>query len=262
MRPKNSKRSQSKLLASTEATPFAIHNANSNCPVLLVCDHASDRFPLSLGSMGLDHAARQSHLAIDIGARAVTEELAERLGATAVICQYSRLIIDCNRDLMDFDIFLESSDGVEVPGNADLTEDDKDKRAQDIYWPYHHAIETQINRLKELGRPPIFISIHSFTPIMEGEARPWEMGVLWDKDSVTADSFLKQLSSEGYVVGDNQPYSGKGPRNFTINYHAERNFLQHVSIEMRQDLIGHENGITSMANILCKVINSIAALDS
>lgn len=261
VRAKDNKRSQTTLLASTEAAPFVVHNPDSNHPAVLVCDHASDRFPRTLGSMGLDSVSRQSHLAIDIGARAVTEKLAEQLGVTAIICQYSRLIIDCNRDLMDFDVFLESSDGVVVPGNANLNEDDKYKRATEIYWPYHHAIEAQIDRFKGQGITPIFISIHSFTPVMDGEARRWEMGVLWDKDSVTADIFLKRLSSAGYVVGDNEPYSGKGPRNFTIHYHAERNLLRHVSIEMRQDLIRHENGIISMADVLCKVINSTAELD-
>ena len=248
------------LLTSGETAPFIVRNEASNHPVVLVCDHASDRFPRSLGSMGLDHATRQSHLAIDIGAEAITERLAEQLGVTAVICQYSRLIIDCNRDLMDFDVFLESSDGVVVRGNANLSEDDKDKRAKEIYWPYHHAIEAQIDRLKGQGVAPIFISIHSFAPVMDGKARPWEMGVLWDEDSVTAELFLRELSSAGYIVGDNEPYSGKGSRNFTIKHHAERNALRNASIEVRQDLVDDKEGIKLMANVLQKVIGSAAGL--
>ena len=128
------------LLNPEEPSPFVILNAEANTPVLLVCDHASNRFPRSLGTMGLDYLDRVSHIALDIGANAVAETLADNLGATAVLCQYSRLIVDCNRELIDDSAFLEHSDGIDVPGNQNLQNDEKERRASEIYWPYHNAI--------------------------------------------------------------------------------------------------------------------------
>ena len=108
------------LLAPDEPEPFVILNTDAIVPILLVCDHASNRFPRSLGTMGLDYLDRVSHISLDIGANAVAEILANNLGVTAVLCQYSRLIVDCNRELIDDNAFVEYSDGVDIPGNQNL----------------------------------------------------------------------------------------------------------------------------------------------
>ena len=247
------------LLAADEPAPFVIRNPAATTPVLLVCDHASRRFPASLGTMGLDPAARRCHLALDIGAGSLTEQLATSLGATAVLCEYSRLVVDCNRQLMDPGAFLEFGDGIVVPGNRNLHQDDKDKRANEIYWPYHKAIAGQIERIGQQGAEPIVISIHSFTPVYNGESRTWEMGILWDQDRVTAEVFLRDLRAAGYLVGDNEPYSGKAPQDFTLDHHAEASNLPHVGIEIRQDLIHHQDGVERIAGIMHKVIETLPA---
>jgi predicted N-formylglutamate amidohydrolase len=244
------------LLATDEPTPFVILNKDAILPVLLVCDHASNRFPRSLGTMGLDYLDRVSHIALDIGANAVAETLAENLGATAVLCQYSRLIVDCNRELVHDSAFVEYSDGVDVPGNHDLQESEKEKRASEIYWPYHNTIKNQIVRLKKHGINPIVISIHSFTPVINGNDREWEIGVLWDKDPLTAEIFLSKLVEAGYVVGDNKPYSGKDPEDFTIDFHAESARLPHVGIEISQNLINHDDGVERVSSTLKEIIST------
>ena len=191
-----------KFIADDEPVPFIVLNESATKPILLVCDHASCRFPRSLGTMGLDPFARRCHLAVDIGAGALTERLAADLEVTAILCQYSRLVVDCNRQLMDPSAFLEFGDGIIVPGNRNLRPADKTVRADEIYWPYHGAIGAELSRLTALERAPIFISIHSFTPVLNGVSRPWEMGVLWDADRVTAEIFLHDLGVAGYHVGD------------------------------------------------------------
>lgn len=245
------------LLSPDEPGPFRVLNPLADKPILLVCDHASCRFPRSLGDMGLDPFARRCHLAVDIGAGPLTERLAETLAVTAVVHNYSRLVVDCNRQLMDPGAFLEYGDGILVPGNRNLHQADKDLRASALYWPYHVAIEDQVNRLGKLGPLPAFISIHSFTPVLNGESRDWQMGVLWDKDDATRRIFLEGLREAGYKVGDNEPYSGKAPQDFTIDHHAEEPGLPHVGIEIRQDLIDDEAGVAEIAEVMHKVIASI-----
>ena len=245
------------LLTSSEPSPFYVVNPLSEAPILLVCDHASCRFPQALGDMGLDPFARRCHLAIDIGAGKLTENLAKSLGVTAVIAQYSRLVVDCNRQLMDPGAFLEYGDGILVPGNRNLSQEDKDARANSIYWPYHDAIEEQIKRLRAIGPKPLFVSVHSFTPVLNGISRAVQMGVLWDKDPVVAEIFIEGFREAAYLVGDNEPYSGKAPQDFTIDHHAEEIGLPHVGIEVRQDLIDDIAGVEQVAPVMHKIINSI-----
>lgn len=247
------------LLAADEPAPFVVLNDSSTTPILLVCDHAERRFPRALGTLGLDPFARRCHLAIDIGAGSLTEKVASELGVTAVLCQYSRLIVDCNRQLMDPGAFLQFGDGIVIPGNCNLHQDEKDLRANNIYWPYHAAIDAQIKRLSAAGRQPVFVSIHSFTPVLNGESRSWEMGVLWDTDRVSAEIFVHDLRDAGYLVGDNEPYSGKAPQDFTVDQHAESIGLSHVGIEIRQDLIDNDTGVEKIAAVLGATISSLPA---
>lgn len=247
----------SQLLSTDEPGPFQVLNPLAETPILLVCDHASCRFPKSLGDLGLDPFARRCHLAVDIGAGALTERLAASLGVTAVLAQYSRLVVDYNRQLMDPGAFLEYGDGLVIPGNRKLQQSDKDLRADTLYWPYHTAVEQQVRRLRNAAQPPAFIAVHSFTPVMDGVTRPWELGVLWDTDTRLRDIFLTDFTAAGYVVGDNQPYSGKAPQDFTIDHHAEEIGLPHLGIEIRQDLIDDDRGIEKIAGVMHEIIESI-----
>ncbi len=248
---------QNELLAANEPMPFKVLNPTATEPILLVCDHASRRFPASLGTMGLDPVARICHLAWDIGAGPLTERLAASLEVTSVLAQYSRLVVDCNRNLMDPSAFLEFGDGVVIHGNRNLNQRQKDARASEIYWPYHYAVDVEVKRLSAIDYPPALFSIHSFTPVMNGVSRPWEIGILWDADRPTAEILIDGFSRAGYVVGDNEPYSGKAPMDFTIDHHAEAAGIPHVGIEIRQDLIDDQAGVEVIAEILHDIIKSV-----
>lgn len=249
--------SQTPLLTAEEPAPFVVVNGDSACPVLLVCDHASRRIPRTLGDLGLDPPALRSHLALDIGAEALARALAASLGVTAVLAGYSRLVVDCNRHLLDSDAFLEFGDGILVPGNRGLSDLDRRKRIDAIYWPYHRAIAAQIARLRTHARAPAVISVHSFTPVLNGVSRPWELGILWDADRRIPDVLIRGLRAAGYTVGDNEPYSGKAPQDFTIDHHAEAAELPHAGIEVRQDLIDDEGGVARVARDLHRLIDAL-----
>jgi len=246
------------LLSPGEPTPYRVMNPLAETPVLLVCDHASSRFPETLGDMGLDPFARRCHLALDIGAGALTERLSESLGVTAVLAQYSRLVVDCNRQLLDPSAFLVFGDGIFIPGNNNLGDAARKQRSDAIYWPYHKAIADQVTRLRNIGPPPLFVSIHSFTPVLNGVSRSWEMGVLWDADEQAAKIVIDELRSAGYKVGDNEPYSGKAPQDFTVDHHAEGGGLRHAAIEVRQDLIDDDRGVEEIAMVLHRVFDLVA----
>jgi predicted N-formylglutamate amidohydrolase len=219
--------------------------------VLVVCDHASNFVPHDLGSLGVGEARMRDHIAWDIGAGDLARSLAGELGAWALLCGNSRLVVDCNRRLDDPSVFPVRSDGVVVPGNRGLSATEREQRANRFYWPYHHAIRDQLCVLEAVRAAPAVISVHSFTPAMNGVDRPWHVGALYDKDDRVADAFLAVMGqASGVVVGDNQPYSGRDAADFTLDHHAEAEGLPHLAIEVRQDLIDTPEGVARWAGLL------------
>jgi predicted N-formylglutamate amidohydrolase len=224
-------------------------------PVLLACDHASARIPSALGGLGLPPAQLERHIAVDIGAAELTRRMAARLGVPAVLSGYSRLVVDCNRHLEDPSAFPDSSDGVAIPGNADLGPAVRASRVEALYRPYHVAIDRCLARL---GPAPALVAVHSFTPALGAAIRPWHVGILWDTDSRLAGPLLAALRADGrWCVGDNEPYSGRHPAGYTIDAHAEARGLPHVSIEVRQDLLSDPDGIDHWAALLASALHPI-----
>lgn len=230
------------LLGPGDGPAFSLLNEHSNAPLVLVCDHASNAIPKSLNQLGLGDESLVQHVALDIGAAAVTRKVAEILGLCAVFCGYSRLVIDCNRYLADPSSFNEISDTTVVPGNLGLSEQDKAARIAEIRDPYHAAIERVLQARSDGVKSAGMISIHSFTPRMDGFARPWHVGVLWDRDERFALPLLEHFANDpAMCVGDNLPYSGRHPADYTIDHHGERQGRPCASLEIRQDLLLEES---------------------
>jgi predicted N-formylglutamate amidohydrolase len=248
------------LLAPDEPPAFEIINDGGSARLLLVCDHASRRIPRRLDNLGLDELALRRHIACDIGAADVTRRLSALLDAPALQASYSRLVVDCNRHLNDPTSILAVSDGEFVPGNHDLCTDEKEARAQAVFHPYHDGIRRRLQQFLDSGIVPAFIAIHSFTPIFNRTSRPWQIGVLWDTDPRIPVPLMEKLGRiPGVVVGDNEPYSGKAPADYTIDHHAEPTGLPHVSIEIRQDLVSTPEGADRWSAILGGVLREILA---
>jgi len=219
--------------------------------------------PAALDHLGLPPRARSRHIAWDIGAANLTRALADRLDATAVLAGYSRLVVDCNRRLEDPSCFVSLADGDPVPGNRDLTPAAIAERARACYEPYHGAIAARLAAARREGQVPALVAIHSFTPVMGGFVRPWHVGVLWDEDGRIPVPLLERLRAEpGLVVGDNEPYSGRHPADYTVDRHAGRAGLPHVCLEVRQDELTTPIGVERWANRLADALTPILADDT
>ena len=225
--------------------------------MLVVCDHASRLIPAALQNLGLDELALGRHIASDIGAGDVAERLAARLDAPAVLAGYSRLVVDCNRSLEDPTSILAVSDGEFIPGNQGLSDAEKYERARQFFHPYHDAIRRRLESFKRRRIVPAFVAVHSFTPVFKRVRRPWQIGILWDKDPRIPVPLIAALRTRGIAVGDNEPYSGKAPADHSVDHHAEGGGLPHVSIEIRQDLIDHPEGADHWAGLLGDVLGTI-----
>ena len=242
------------LLAADEPAPVTVYNENGRPPFLIVADHAGNSVPRAL-RLGVPEAERARHIAWDIGVAAACRLVADALGATLVQQNYSRLVIDCNRTPGSESSILEISEGTPIPGNIGLSASQKAARTRDIFQPYHDRIVTELNRTRQTGRPTALIAMHSFTPLFEGVARPWHVGVLYNRDPRLAHRLIALLQGEnGLVVGDNAPYSVTDATDYTIPVHGERRGLHHVAIEVRQDLIADENGQRAWGRLLARVL--------
>lgn len=240
------------LLGPDDPPPVSILNEHGSAKVLLTGDHVSNAIPKGMHKLGLDDWVLHQHVAYDIGTRKLITHLSQHLEAPAVLAGYSRLIVDLNRSLDDPSAIPAQSDAIPIPGNHKLSQADKARRVQCFYQPYRDAIETMLDRFRVRDIAPALISIHSFTPELAGVQRPWHVGILWDVDPRIPVALLQRLRAhpDNFHIGDNQPYSGRHPADFTIDHHAEAAGLPHVSIEIRQDLVDTEQGAERWATIL------------
>jgi predicted N-formylglutamate amidohydrolase len=222
------------LLGPGDPPPVELVNAAGTSSVVLVCDHASNRVPRGLGTLGLDPVHLSDHIAWDPGAAEVARTLAAELDATLVLSGYSRLVIDCNRPLQSEQSIAESSAGIPVPGNCGLSTEQREIRITELFQPYHDAIERLLD--SRAGRPSVLLSIHSFTPDLNGAARPWHIGISHGRDGRLATLLRHALTEcEGLVIGDNEPYPIENAVDYTIPVHGEGRGLPSAMIEIRQD---------------------------
>ncbi len=246
------------LLAPDEPAPYEVIQADSDRPVVLVCDHASCRLPRFLGTLGIPESYLEDHIAWDIGAAAVTRILCRRLRCGAVLGNYSRLAVDLNRDLQDPTAFPTLSDGVLIPGNLNLGAAQRAERARALFDPYHAALHQATEALTSVEQRPAMIAIHSFTPHLHGLRRPWDIGVLWDAHARLPLRLMAELRAMGGIrVADNMPYSGRHPADFTLDHHAEPAGLAHAGIEIRQDLIADPDGQAHWGEKLARALEAV-----
>jgi predicted N-formylglutamate amidohydrolase len=239
------------------AKPYRSIEGDAATGLLILCDHAENSLPEPYGLLGLRPEDLHRHIAYDMGAAGVAERLAEMLGAPALLSRFSRLLIDPNRGLDDPTLIMQISDGLIVPGNVGLGESEVAFRIAHHYEPYHRAIERAVEAGVAAGKPPVIVSVHSFTQAWKGVPRPWSVGVLWDKDPRLALPLLEALRTiPGIEVGDNVPYSGQ-LKGDTLYRHGTVRGLAHALIEVRQDLILSEEGQAEWAGRLAEALRTV-----
>jgi len=240
-------------------TPARILHAQGRGRFVLLCDHASNHIPAELGNLGLPASELARHIAWDIGAAIVAETLSELLDAPAILCETSRLVIDCNRQLGAPSLIPVVSDGTPVPGNTALSGAQRTERIERWFRPYHDAVESVLLERAALGTESIVIAVHSMTPSLNGQARPWQIALSSHADRRLADPVLKALRAPGdVVVGDNEPYRIDSGVDYSIPFHAMRRGLLHLQVEFRQDEIADADAGRRWAGRFAKALSSCA----
>ncbi|MFC0225937.1 N-formylglutamate amidohydrolase [Serratia aquatilis] len=243
------------LLSADDPGAVTIELPQATSPYLILCDHAGQAIPKRLGDLGLAAGEIDRHIGWDIGALGLSRRLACQIEATLIHQHYSRLVIDCNRTPGSFSSIPLVSELTTIPGNHHLSAAEIGAREQEIFQPYHQAIEQTLLARREHGKPSAVIALHSFTPVFKGEARPWQVGLLFNRHPQFALILAELLREEGDLqVGINEPYAMTDATDYTLPIHAERHGLPYVGIEIRQDLISDSEGQAAWAERFARLL--------
>ena len=239
--------------------PVRVSNPDGRSQFVILCDHASNHIPEGFGTLGLDPDDLQKHIAWDPGALGVSQMMSRELDAPLVESCVSRLIIDCNRPLNAPDLVPSLSEVTTIPGNVDLDEAAKSQRAALSHKPYHAAIEKLARERAGKGLPgPIYVAVHSYTPVYRGVTRPWHVGIIHDDDDRVAAPLIAGLQAlKQFIVGINEPYSPADRVYYTLERHASAYGLPAVMIEIRNDLISTPQEEQVWATTLSRLLRNI-----
>jgi predicted N-formylglutamate amidohydrolase len=222
---------------------------------VIVADHASWRIPRRLGDLGLPAAELQRHIAWDIGALAVARQVSAALDAPLVAQNYSRLVIDCNRDPAVATSIPAVSEHSNIPGNSELSAAQIAARRREIFDPYHDCVRAVLDARLRAGRPTILVAQHSMTDLYKGVRREMHAAILYNRDRRVAGLMLDALRREpDLIIADNEPYFVSDETDYSIPRHGEARGLPHVEIEIRQDLIREEAGQSAWAQRITRAL--------
>jgi predicted N-formylglutamate amidohydrolase len=234
--------------------PVEALNEGGTSDIVLLCEHASNHIPAAYGGLGLPPPDLLRHIAWDPGAAAVARALSARLDAAAFLGTYSRLLIDLNRPLAAPDSIVTRSEDTDVPGNAGLAPAERQRRADTIFTPYHARVAAHLG--ERGGRPTRLVTIHSFTPVFHGVARPWHAGVLFIAATGFGGEMVERLREPGLLVEANVPYKSDRAGDYAIPRHGDDRGIPAVLIELRNDLIVDPAGIAQWTARLARALGA------
>jgi predicted N-formylglutamate amidohydrolase len=235
-----------------------VSNARGRSPFVIVCDHASNRIPAKYGDLGLTPSQRLTHIAWDPGALAVSHALSDLLDAPLVQSTVSRLIIDCNRELDAPDLIWTLSESTHIAANENLDPAERQYRIDHFHRPYHASIETLLEARRHAGRETILVCMHSFTPVYNGVARPWPIGLIHGVDTGYTKALFDALKAEdpSLNVGWNEPYAALNGVTLTLEKHGDGRGLDATMIEIRNDEILEPAGVTLWSTRLARCLET------
>jgi len=241
------------LIDPSEGPIYEVRRPGGASDVVLVCEHASRTLPKALGDLGLDDAALKSHIAWDIGAAGVAERLSDLLDAPLISHRFSRLAYDCNRPPDSADAYPARSEVYEIPGNAGLDAQDRSRRAEALYVPFHRAIDDLVDTRLGQGRNVVLVTVHSFTPVYFGRPRDGHLGILHDDDQRLADAMLDAAAKLAHV-SRNYPYGPQDGVTHTLKRHGLTRQIPNVMLEIRNDLISDASGQAAWAGRIAELL--------
>jgi predicted N-formylglutamate amidohydrolase len=242
------------------AAAVTVANEDGPSPFVLVCEHACNHIPPEYGRLGLPPRELERHIAWDIGAADLARGLSRLLDAPLFLSGCSRLLIDLNRPLGTPTSIPTLSEATAIPGNRDLRPEERARRAEAWFVPFHDRVARHLDGRAASGRPAVVVGVHSFTPVFLGVARPWHAGVLYARAASFGRALVARLAAEeGLEVGDNEPYRIEAEMDHTVPVHGDGRGIDAVLLEVRQDLLATTGGREEWASRLAAALSGALA---
>lgn len=223
--------------------------------MILTCEHGGNEIPPDY--LPLFEKAGQvlkSHRGYDPGAL----DLFKTLQDLALFQKYhtvSRLVVELNRSLHHPQLFSEYT--------KKLSSEEKKKILQEYYFPYRSAVEDDIQKCLFRRENVLHLSIHSFTPQLNGEVRNADIGLLYDpareaeKEICTRLRNLLLQENSDLKIRFNYPYRGKADgfttylrKKFPSNYAG-------IEIEVNQKYVRNDHMESRLKKAFYKAVSEI-----
>ena len=248
--------------SASRSRPFLLHNPRSVSPVLLTCEHATNRLPCSARTPGPLRTILDSHWGWDIGAWKLTRELARRLRAGAIGGRWSRLLIDLNRRVDDPTLARLTAGSVPLPWNEGIDVNEIERRVLAYHMPYHVEVDRLILRRLVRSVRPVLLAIHTFTPELKGRLRRFEVGILYEHHRGAAHRLGRALRQEGLSVRYNQPYSGMEGMMYAVDRHGTHHRLPCLELEVNQKLFDRPGAVLRLGRSITRgLLTMLPALE-
>lgn len=175
--------------------------------VVLTCEHAGNQIPHAYSDLFKNgEKILASHQGLDIGAFQLAEYFSKYY-PQFFYSKVSRLFIELNRSIWHPQLYS--------PFLQQLTEDEKKRILVNYYLPYRNQVMYALESLFDHGEQVLHLSIHTFTPELNGEVRNTDIGFLYDPRRKREKNFCKLWKQTIYSqtrqfrVRYNYPYLGK-----------------------------------------------------
>jgi predicted N-formylglutamate amidohydrolase len=153
----------------------------------------------------------------------------------------------------DADLMPSTSHGVEIPGNVRIDGDERGRRLARFYEPYHAAIDAVLSGCPQA----LLLSVHSFTPELNGAVRTFDVGVLFDGFEALAHSLADSIADAGLAVRMNEPYSALDGLIFSARSHGRGYGVPYLEIEINNRLLRTDAAARTIALQLATAINRL-----
>lgn len=206
--------------------------------LIITCEHAGNQVPECYNHVFAEiKDVLNSHRGWDPGALEIARFLATECNAPLFSCETTRLLIETNRSLDSQQLYSEYS--------RKLYDTDHDAILQQYYYPYRNGVEDVITKA---SKPLVHLSIHTFTPVLNGVVRQVDIGLLFDPARKEESDFCERLSEEleqhlpHFHIHFNMPYKGTDD-GFTTHLRTKFRDEEYlgIEIEVNQKYIGTEN---------------------
>jgi predicted N-formylglutamate amidohydrolase len=225
--------------------------------IAITCEHGGNRVPGPYAALFRGRARLlKSHRGYDLGALELSRRLARRFGAPLHASTVTRLLVDLNRSRGHPRLFSAVTRALSAAAREEIL--------RRHYDPYRRAVEAEIDELLRRGPAVLHISVHTFTPRLDGVLRAADIGLLYDprraleKEVCRRWRLALRTLAPSLRIRRNYPYRGAADG---LTTHLRRRFRANayagVELEVSQEhALGPRRHWARLQEVICEALEA------